>query len=173
MPFRVLTDREGAPASSGAFSFAVELWPHQSLTGVGFVWVIAATFAMLCIPLIGLLGTAVLWGVLPFAMGALALLWLAVKRNWRDRDILETFTLNDDIARLVREEAHGPRREWQANPYWVRVARHDKVGQVEDYLTLLGGPREVEIGAFLTPSERRELEGRLRRALRHVREPRP
>ncbi|MCK0166300.1 DUF2244 domain-containing protein [Jannaschia sp. S6380] len=168
MPFRVLTDHQGAPASSGAFAFAVELWPHQSLTGTGFVWVIGATFAMLCIPLVGLLGTAVLWGVLPFAMGALALLWLAVQRNWRDRDIVETFTLKDDVARLVREEAPGLRREWQANPYWVRIKRHDKVGQVEDYLTLQGGPREVEIGAFLTPAERRDLEDRLRRALHDI-----
>ena len=47
--------------------------------------------------------------------------------------------------------------------------RHPMVGKVEDYLTLQGGPREVEIGAFLTPPERRALEDRLVAALHRVR----
>ena len=34
-----------------------------------------------------------------------------------------------------------------------------------DYLTLEGGPRVVEIGAFLTPEERQSLEAELRARL--------
>ncbi|WP_299817097.1 DUF2244 domain-containing protein [uncultured Jannaschia sp.] len=158
MPFRVTKNIEGAPASAGAFAFEVELWPHQSLTGTGFVWVIGIAFGMACIPLIGLLGTVVFLAILPFAMISVGGLWWSIHRNWRDRDIHETFAMTRDSARLVRVEPDGRRRDWEANPYWIRVDRHKKVGQIEDYLTLAGGSREVEIGAFLTPAERRDLE---------------
>lgn len=165
MPYLVVTDRTEAPASSGAFLYEVHLWPHQSLTGTGFVWVIGLSFGMICLPLLALLGTIALWGILPFALGAVALLWFGLQRNWRDRDILETFVLTPEAAKLQRREADGTAKDWTANPYWVRVKRHEKVGRIEDYLTLEGGNRVVEIGAFLTPGERRRLENDLVRAL--------
>lgn len=162
-------DRQEAPASPGALLYEVRLWPHQSLTGTGFVYVIGLLFGLAMLPLLALLGRTALWGILPFAMGAVAALWWSIHRNWRDRDIVETFTLTPERAHLIRQEASGRRLDWEANPYWVRVKRHPKIGRVEDYLTLQGGPREVEIGAFLTPPERRALETRLNTALRMAR----
>lgn len=44
-------------------------------------------------------------------------------------------------------------------------------GPVPDYLTLKGRDREVELGAFLTPEERKELAGELRAALADLRLP--
>lgn len=169
MPIRVITDTtQEAPALSGASSSVVlslELWPHQSLSPVGFVVMIGATFLMLMLPLVALIGTAVLWGILPFVLGALSLLWFGLKRSWRDRDILETLELTSNAVTLTRRDPDGSLRDWTANPYWMRVERHERVGMVEDYLTLEGGPRQVEIGAFLTPEERRDLERRLLRAI--------
>ena len=174
MPYEVVGTIE-APASPGASPpgrhLTVRLWPHSSLTPQGFVVFVGTTFAMLCIPLVGLLGTVVMWGVLPFAMTALALLWFGLKRSWRDRSILETFDLTEEAATLVRREPNGTVRDWSANPYWVRVELHAKDGPVEDYLTLEGGPRPVEIGAFLTPEERRALRAVLRGALARLRDP--
>lgn len=176
MPFKVLTDRLGAPDISGAPPvsdplFAVELWPHKSLTPEGFVGVIGGSFAMLCIPLVALLGTAALWGILPFALTVLALLWLAMKRSLRDRDIHELLTVSGETVRLVRRDPTGEVRDWECNPYWMRIERQKKVGVVEDYLTLQGGPRPVEIGAFLTPEERRLLEERLLGVLGRIKGP--
>jgi uncharacterized membrane protein len=172
MPFRIITDELGAPDTSGAPStsdlFEVELWPHRSLTPEGFVAMIGGSFAMLCIPLVGLLGTAALWGVLPFAMTVLGLLWLAMRRSLRDRDIHESLTVTPAAVRLVRRDPNGALRDWECNPFWMRVELHDRVGTVEDYLTLEGGPRSVELGAFLTPEERRDLRERLLRVLGRV-----
>lgn len=158
MPFRVVTDTTvEAPAQSGAFALVVELWPHSSLTGRGFAWTIGLLYAGLCVPLIGLLGTVALWGVLPFGLAAMGMLWLALRRSWRDREVRETFHLTPERARLERVEPDGTARDWEANPYWVRVTMHPQVNRVENYLTLDGGPRRVEIGAFLTPEERARL----------------
>ena len=48
-------------------------------------------------------------------------------------------------------------RDWEANPYWVRLKLHEAGGPVPKYLTLSGAGREIELGAFLTPGERVEL----------------
>ena len=107
MPWKVTTDRKEAPASSGAFLYEIRIWPHQSLTGTGFVWVIGIMFSLALMPLFALLGTKALWGILPFAMGAIGALWWSIHRNWHDRDIVETFTLTPERAHLDRLEASG------------------------------------------------------------------
>lgn len=174
MPYEVTIDRQEALASPGASAseaaiYEVRLWPHQSLTSLGFVWIIGGAYVMTSLPLIALLGTSALWGILPFALFPVTALWWSVHRNWRDRDIEETLTVTPETARLIRRDPNGRLRDWEANPYWVRIKRHDKVDRIEDYLTLEGGPRRVELGSFLTPGERRYLLSRVETALRRVR----
>ncbi len=140
------------------------LRPHRSLPRQGFAVVIGLFFLLAMIPLFGLLGTALLWGLLPFAMIGLGGLWLGLQRSYRDGEITETLTLAGDTCTLTRD---GPRRqhaEWQANPYWVRVQMHEAGGPVPFYVTLTGNNREVEIGAFLSEDERKALHGELLRA---------
>jgi len=57
-------------------------------------------------------------------------------------------------------------QEWQANRYWVTVHLHPKGGPVENYITLRGGDREVELGAFLDAEERANLYNELKGAFR-------
>jgi uncharacterized membrane protein len=151
----------------GAPRLKLRLTPYKSLTPEGFVWFIGLTAALISVPLLSILGTSVFWALLPFIVAAVWAVWAALKRSWRDHELFEEVTLWDD---LIRIERHEPRRraplDWEANPYWVRVALHDKGGPVPNYLTLSGGGREVELGAFLTPVERMELKDRLERVLR-------
>ena len=69
-----------------------------------------------------------------------------------------------------RHDPGRPDRRWQGNPYWVRLTlRRD--GPVEDYLTLSDGRREIELGAFLSPEERRRLRADLAAALSELARP--
>jgi uncharacterized membrane protein len=138
----------------GAATRRLTLWPHRSLPPAGFAAVMLGAFAMLMVPVLALLGKAELWVLLPFVLGVLALTWVLMRRNYRDGRLTETFDLGPDLAHLVRTEPDGRRRDWQANPYWVRVELHRQGRPVENYLVLKGGPRDVEIGAFLSPEER-------------------
>jgi uncharacterized membrane protein len=133
------------------------LWPHRSLPPQGFAIFIGITFLMLLFPLFSVLGSPILWGLLPFLMGAVALIWYFLNRSYRDTDLREDLSLWTDRIELVRQNPRGPRQSWQANPYWVSVAFHEKGGPVENYVTLKGEGREVEIGAFLSADERLEL----------------
>lgn len=154
---------EWTPAREGTTE--LHLWPYRSLRRRGMVWFLGLTAAMLGLPALVLIGSPVLWGLLPFLLGAIWAIWAALNRSFRDGEIVEVLRLSPDTAHLTR---HGPRgrwADWQANPHWVRVTLHPTGGPVPNYLTLRGAGREVELGAFLTEAERLTLERELRRAL--------
>ena len=164
--------------SPGAFALAegagaeylLRLIPHISMGARGFVWVIGLTASLLALPLLGVLGTPVLWGLLPFMGLALWGLWYALQRNRADQSTLsEELRLTRDEIVLTRTNPKRPAQSWRANPYWVSVSLREKGGPVENYLTLSGGGREVELGAFLSPEERATLHDDLLRALRALR----
>lgn len=142
-------------------NWQLRLWPHNALAPRGFAAVIGASAGVLALPLLAVLGNAVLWGILPFALLALAALWLAIRRNWRDRSVIEDMALSRHELRLRHIDPRGPIQEWRADPHWVALHLRPGGGPVEQYLTMTGGGREVELGAFLTPEERVALHAEL------------
>lgn len=143
----------------------LHLWPHRSLPKTGFVWFIGGTVVLIAVPMLSVVGSPVLWGLLPFAALAVTGLWLALQRSYCDGEIVEDLSLTATHITLTRHGPRGARREWQANPHWVRVALHPTGGPVPNYITLQGGPREVELGAFLSEEERLALADEIRNAL--------
>jgi uncharacterized membrane protein len=168
MPFRWTEKTPDHPDAQ-----SLTLWPHRSLPRKGFATFIGVTFLLLLIPLLSFLGTPVLWGLLPFVMGVLALTWFLLMRSYADGQLTEVLTLWPDRVELVRTNPRGPEQRWEANPYWVRVEMHGKRGPVENYLTLSGSDRTVEIGAFLSPEERVALYGELQSAFARARREAP
>jgi uncharacterized membrane protein len=149
MPYR-WTDAEGhavpSPASdSTTAADQLHLWPYRSLPRKGFVFFIVATVAMISLPLFAVLGRVELWWLLPFIALAVAGVWWAISHSYRTGEVLEVLSF--------------------------RVEMHPSGGPVPDYLTLRGGTREVEIGAFLTPEERRQLHRELQLRLDQARAP--
>lgn len=159
-------DTPPAQTPKGPPRLSLRLTPYKSLTPEGFVWFIAVTAALISLPLFSILGTSVFWALLPFIVVAMWGIWAALKRSWRDMDLYEDVMIWDDLIRVERHEPKRAPLDWEANPYWVRMVLHAKGGPVPNYLTLQGGPREVELGAFLTPLERVELKRLLDRNLR-------
>lgn len=149
--------------------YDVTLWPNQSLTLRGHRMAMGTAAAGLSLPLFAVAGTPVFWGLAPFLLLAFGALWFAIRRNGRHLCIEERLTVWRDEVRVERREPDGRLLRWQAEPLRVRLRLH-KEAKVEDYLTLAGGAREIEIGAFLAPEERvalaAEIESALTRALR-------
>lgn len=143
----------------------LHLWPHRSLNQRGFVAFLGSTAALIALPLLAVLGTPVLWALLPFLSFTLWALWFALRKNGRDRDLLEVLTLSPGEITLTHTAPRDAPRHWQANPYWVQVIAYEDAGPVRYYLTLKGGSREVEIGAFLSEAERRLLKQELDREI--------
>jgi len=152
------------PLGGGALAHAV-LWPHRSLPRKGMAGVIGFAFVMILIPTLPLLGTPVLWGLLPFTLGAVCLLWFFLERSYASGALREDLTLWPDKIEIVRTNPRGPEQRWAANPFWVRLSLIETGGPVENYVTLNGNGREVELGAFLSPHERAALHNDLQRLL--------
>lgn len=148
----------------------LRLWPYRSLPKTGFVWFIGATAILLTLPLISQLGTPGLWVLLPFLLAAITGIWVALQHSYCTGAISEELTLTRDLITLHRHTPRRPDQSWQANPHWVRTALHPTGGPVPQYLTLSGNGREVELGAFLTPEERKELHALLLKHLVDLRE---
>lgn len=143
----------------------LRLWPNRSLKPQGFVTFIGATALLMALPLLSLLGLGAMWIILGFAGISLAAVWFALRISWQRGIILEDLTIGPEQMTLVRRGPGNFHREWQANPYWVRPVLHPTGGPVPQYLTLQGGPREVELGRFLSEQERQLLFDELQRSL--------
>ena len=176
MPYQWVTQSDLAPEKSGAFSLSADcpeselhIWPYRSLSARGFAIFITVTSAMLALPLLAVLGTGAVWILLPFAALTVAGVWWALRRSYRDARVREILTLGKDRATLLHRATDGTEQRWEANPQWMRLTLYETGGRVPQYLTLRGGGREVEIGAFLSQDERVALYHDLGRVLASLR----
>ena len=158
--FRAFFDKEDQPPKK---DHGEAPWP--------MVAALATTAALVLVPLMAVIGSPVLWGILPFMLLALGAMWYALRRNERDLQILEVLTLTTDTLHLTRQTRTSDPLEWQCNPYWTKVNMHHKGGPVPHYVTLSGSGREVEIGAFLSEDERKELYAELSEKVRRIATP--
>ena len=86
----------------------------------------------------------------------LALLWILIRRNDKDAALCEHLRIWPDLIAVHRHEPKAADRYWSANSYWV-TARIKDTQKTEAYLTQHGGPRDIELGAFLDLETRRAL----------------
>lgn len=156
MPYQWTSDPGACPRT-------LRLWPHNSLPARGMAAFVLTTFTLLCIPTLPLLGSPLLWGILPFLLLALWGIYFALNRNYRARQIVETLTLDGDAAHLTRQDPTGEVQEWTCKRYWTTITKYETDGPVPHYVTLRGMGREVEIGAFLSEDERVSLYDELQR----------
>lgn len=161
---------EPQPPDEGAPPVAqLRLWPHRSLPRGGFVGFFGGTATLAAIPLLTVLGSPVLWGLLPFFVVTFWGLWFALQASYRTGEVQEELHLWPDRVLLTRHERRRASRSWEANPHWIRTTLHETGGPVPNYLTLTGAGRTVEIGAFLSEDERLDLRPELEDVLRRLR----
>jgi len=151
------------PTAGDAWSLS--LWPYRSLLRKDFVLFMGATALVIALPLITVLGTAVLWGLLPFFAMMFAGLWYALHVSYRRGETLEELSATTDTVTLIRYDPDGTQKSWKANSHWARVHLHPTGGPVPNYITLRGGDREVELGSFLDSAERLALYHTLKQLL--------
>ena len=157
-----------AAAEHGPVEAELQLWPYRSLPKRGFVGFIGGTAALIALPLLMVIGTPVLWALLPFLAAAVAAVWWALARSYRDGEVLERLQIDPRRIRLTRQQRGRAERVWEADPYWVELRLHEGQRPVPGYLTLRGAGREVELGAFLPEEERRALAEELQRLLARI-----
>ena len=161
MPYEWITspDMKDSPQAE------LHLWPYRSLLRRDFVVFIGCTASLVLLPLLSVLGSPVLWGILPFFLLTLSAIWYALNRSYKDGEIIEELRIWPDRITLHHRSRRG-HHEWEANPYWVDVKCDSNHEKVPNYLTLKGANRTVELGAFLSEDERAVLYDEIDRAIR-------
>jgi len=153
-----LTNRTDAPI------YEVTLWPYRSLSSKGFVTTILILCLGFMVPLTAFFGTPIFWAVLLPIILSVWGLWTAIQRTNKDATLTESLKIWPDLVAVYRKNPRDEDQFWHAHPSFARVHIR-KDFEIENYVTLTGGNREIELGSFLTAEERLTLYEELDRQL--------
>ena len=156
-------NREGAGNRSGHPVFEAVLYPRRSLSPRGFVILISAT---------GIVGFV--YGIAFLLMGAwpifgfcgtewLLFIYLFRKHLKGDRRA-ERLRLYEDRFTVETISPKGEVQRYRFQPYWLQVIL-DRPEEPDNALYLRSHGKQLQIGAFLSPQERRDIAGELRHVL--------
>lgn len=149
---------EVVPSMPDGHGAQLKLRPPRALTAHQFLALFAALAgAMWLVAMLGWWGGNVFapaFALLDSAIVAAALRWL-----WRSGERGEEITVSPDVVEVaVLEGRTAPGgRVFRAHPYWVRLCVEDG----GERISLASSGKQVEVGAFLGPAERRELADKL------------
>ena len=158
------TERRGSPVF-----FDAVLYPHRSLPPQGFMllMVVLSVVSFAAGVSFVLLGA---WPILGYFGLDVLLVYLAFRASYRSARMHEWVRLTEDTLTVERVGRRGERRRWQFQPFWLRVVLEER--NETNRLVLTSHGRELVVGGFLAPAERRNLAVALKEALnrwrRHV-----
>jgi uncharacterized membrane protein len=113
------------------------------------------------------------WPVAAFLGLVMALIYIAFRINYRHGRVYETLALTRRDLTVRRVDHRGRVASWRFQPTWLQILIDDPPRH-HSQLVLRSHGRNLVIGAFLTPAERLDLAGALRRALARAKcAPRP
>jgi len=152
------------PTDADDTVFEARLTPHRSLGRDGFRLVmtlccVSAVFSSIPFILFGA------WPVAGFYGLDVLALFIAFKVNYRRAGAEERVRLTYVELLLSKISHRGETAEWRFNPLWAQLS----LDEDEDFgalrLCVVSGRRNVPIGEFLAPPERRDLADALGAAL--------
>ena len=147
-------------------NFDLVLRPNMSLSRRGFSWLMVFFTAISAI-VGGYFWSLGAWPVFGFFGLDVALLYGAFRLNYRYGKRYETLSMAGEKLVFSQVTALGTARQWEFDPYWVRVTLERFGAQGEDIgaLILSSHGKYVSVGAFLAPEERESLAASLQATL--------
>jgi len=148
--------------------FSAIITPHRSLSGTGFLAVMALVGGLSFIGgmFFFLLGA---WPVIGFLGLDVVLVYWAFRANYRAAAAFEEVTVTPSELRLRRVSHRGEVAEWTLNPLWTKLDRetNEEFGLLKLFLVSRG--RKLPVAGFLSPKERESFAAALSRALGEAR----
>jgi uncharacterized membrane protein len=149
--------------------FDAVLYPHRSLPPRGFLLLMlvlgGVSFAAgVSFVLIGA------WPIFGYFGLDVLLVYIAFRASYRSARMHEWVRLTEHTLTVERVGRRGERRRWHFQPFWLRVVLEEQ--DETNRLVLSSHGREVVVGGFLAPAERKNLAAALKEALtrwrRHI-----
>ncbi len=145
------------------------LWPNRSFRVNNVKFLLGITFLGLLVPVVPFIGSAMGTVLLVFSMITLTLFGSLFIKSYSPETIKEVVQIGPREISITQFRANGKKNFWKANNYWVKVKLYPNGQIVENYLTLIGNNREVELGAYLSPNERVQVHQKIEDALADAR----
>ena len=157
--------QKGALAEPALFSAL--LTPHRSLTGAGFLVLMAlvAGIAFVSGVVFFMVGA---WPVIGFLGLDVALVYWAFRANYLAAAAYEEVTVTPSELRVKQVSHRGEVAEWSLNPVWVRLERetHEEYGLIRLFLVSRG--KRLAVANFLGPAEKATFADALLAAIREA-----
>jgi uncharacterized membrane protein len=154
-----MNDQESGKAPEERPVFEALLYPHRSLGRKGYAILIAGTAAIVF--LYGIVFLVIgAWPIFGFLGGEWLLFWYLFRKNHRGDDRAERIRLYADHLLLERTDRHGGYSAERLQPYWLNVIL-ERAEAPDNALYLRSHGRSIEVGAFLSPQERRDFAAEL------------
>lgn len=145
------------------------VYPHRSLSRSGFLILMGLICA--CSFMIGLLFFLVgAWPVVGFLGLDVLVVYIAFRLNYRAARAYEVLHLTRSRFEITKVDPRGRGRRAAFEPTWLAVDMDDPPHR-RSKLILRSHGKGLEIGGFLTPSEKLDLARAIRRALDAARAP--
>jgi uncharacterized membrane protein len=148
--------------------FSAIITPHRSLSGKGFLVVMALVGGLSFIGgmFFFLLGA---WPVVGFLGLDVLLVYWAFRANYRAAAAFEEVTVTPSELRLRRVSHRGEVAEWTLNPLWTQLDRetNEEFGLLKLFLVSRG--RRLTVAGFLSPKEKESFAAALSAALGEAR----
>jgi uncharacterized membrane protein len=148
--------------------FSAIITPHRSLSGTGFLAVMALVggFSFIGGMFFFLLGA---WPVIGFLGLDVVLVYWAFRTNYRAAAAFEEVTVTPSELRLRRVSHRGEVAEWTLNPLWTKLDRetNEEFGLLKLFRVSRG--RKFPVAGFLSPKERESFAAALSTALGEAR----
>lgn len=157
------------PASDPTPQYEAVLRPHRSLPPRGFFFLMLAIAGFSFVTGVGFVMMGA-WPVTGFFGLDVLLLYGAFRLSYRSGRMREIIRLAGDDMTVERVSVRGETRNWRFQAFWLRI-RMIELGTRGNRLLLASHGRELAIGGFLTPDERRALAVDLDDALTRYRSP--
>ena len=140
------------------------VYPHRSLSRTGFL--ILMSLICGCSFTIGLLFFLLgAWPVVGFLGLDVLVVYIAFRLNYRAARAYEVLHLTRSRFEVTKVDARGRGRQATFEPTWLAVDMDDPPNR-RSRLILRSHGKGLEIGGFLTPSEKLDLAWAIRRALK-------
>ena len=98
------------------------------------------------------------WPVFGFFGLDVALIWWAIKRNYRDAECQENICISDEEVTITRMKAHKPDQTQTLVLAWAKVRlEEDAERELIGRLFLSSREMVTEVGSFLAPYDRKSL----------------
>ena len=157
-------NRSDNDASTEPTLFSAIITPHRSLSGKGFLAVMALVGGLsFAGGMFFLLMGA--WPVIGFLGLDVALVYWAFRANYRAAAAFEEVTVTASELKLRRVSHRGEVAEWTLNPLWTQLQRdaHEEFGLLRLFLVSRG--RKLPVAGFLSPKEKESFAAALAAAL--------